>query len=327
MTDTDRRDLIELINNLHHAFAGDALATLNDPLRAMLPCRLLAEAGNLLAQTYSSDALAQLDEDALEGIVLSLRQVFRVLEASLQQVATALPASTPAALRDKAREAESRLLAAEDELLARKRELDELTQRRDKLLDAKRALKQGSLARLRAEVSQLDAELGPAQAELESLRTCLADRQTALSDLNAAVNTARSKLDSLDLRERETLDRLVSLGNKLREPQWDRYSKSVAEALDGIGEKTQEGAQLKQELAYKIAEVDQVFIAAAELEATLRLYADANVNVARDIPNLTNGVREKLDGIKRQLAEADNDLKRALEQHQKAGGILQKINF
>lgn len=337
-SDKDRQALIELINNIQHSFFSADAPAGGDARHLALPCRLVRLAAEVLEESYQPGVVGRLDEAEVALLVTYLSKAVESVAGSLRKVVSALPAGTPAALLarfdsgagsvEAIREEHASLFAAADsllgreaEILDRKRQLDELRARQQSLAEAQEQLRLANFESLRAEVARLEAEAGPARAELGRLRREVAERGGEAEAVGRALAEARRRLDTLDRGTAELAAGLQSLFDDLLGalgPYLSRCEKGLERAAQAIAEKLAEGLQLEQQLSARIADVNRACEDVARLAAATKLYAEADHEVARNVPTVISITREKLIRIEEQLQEIDGELRLALERHQEA---------
>lgn len=346
-TERDRQALIELVNHIQHAYAPERAGAEKDPGRITLPCRLLRAAAEVAEQVYAPDSVRTLNEAEVEMLVTYLSKAVDAVVSSLRRVVEALPQQPPAemqarldqqadSLRGLVRERETLLAAAqavlerEGEVLAAQRQLDDLRQRHAALVRAKQRLEGTSLEELRRAVAELESELGPARSELEELERRLAEGEAALAAVTGAVAEARRRLGEQEKKADDELSKLLRVGEELcaaLAPHTARCQRNIREIVREIDEKTAEGKQLRGELTARLEEVGRVYEETAQLAGALKLYAEADRQVALSVPGVVSAVRERLRRIEEELQEADGELARALRQHQAAGRVTAKVSF
>jgi chromosome segregation ATPase len=343
-TDKDRQALIELINNIQHSFFSDGLFDGGDSTKLAMPCRLVRSAAELLEQSYQPGIMNRLDESEVRLLLTYLSKAIESVSSSLGKVVSSLPEKTPDAMRTRLESgagsleairaeyeslfaAAGSLLGREDEILGEKRKLEELRERHRLLLEAQEQLRVVDLDALRAEVDRLEAEVGTPRAELERLRREFDERKRESETVGGALSDTRRGLGALDQGSRDLAAGLKSLFDEMLavlEPYLVRCEKGVQRAAEVVAEKTAEGRQLEEQLRARMAEVNKACEEVAQLAAAVKLYAEADRQVARSVPTVVNVTRERLILIEEQLQEIDAELKLALERHQSARHVADR---
>ena len=346
-TDKDRQALVELVNNLQHAYSSEADEDGLDATRIALPCRLLRSAAEAAEKVYRPDLLAALGESEIELLLAYLSRAVDAVTGSLGQVIAALPAEPSAGMRAKLaqrlddlaamrRERASifetavELLAREDDILAERKQLAALQERRQTLLRVREELQHVGIEDVRQSVARMEAELGTAGAELERLQRQTAENESALAALDNAVAAARERLGEQEKRAEDQLGRLLGVSDDLLAalaPHMARCERSIQEALGEIADKTAEGKQLRQELRARAEQVRALYEQTADLAGALKVYAESNDGVARGVPTVLNSTRERLARIGEELQEVDEALARALRQHQSATRVADAVSL
>lgn len=346
-TDTDKRALIELINNIYHNFSSGGAPTGADLTNVTLPCRLLRSAAEVAANVYGSEIVGNLDNSELELLLTYLSKAVEAVAGSLGQVTAALPREPPAGMAAKlARQADSlrelkaareALFATADTLseqeaaiLAEQRQLAELRQRRDFLIAARARWAGADLAELRRMVSEMETELGPAQSELELLQQEAAEKESETDAISRAVASARERIGALDQRSEDEFAKLAAVADDLlagMSTNMARCDRSIAEVLQEIAEKSVEGRRVREQLKVRAEEVHKVYEGTRELADALNLYAAANHRTARSIPAVLDATKEKMSHIEEQLREVDRELERALTEHQTAKRVVDVVEL
>jgi chromosome segregation ATPase len=345
-TDKDRQALIELINNIQHAFFAEQSFSNGDLTKLALPCRLVRSAAEVLEQSYQPELISKLDESQVELLLTYLSKAIEAVSSSLEKVVSALPEKTPtsilAKLDSRARslemikkeraelfDAAQSLLGSESEILNEKQKLEVLRERQRLLLGAREQLQLVNLQELSDEVSRLETEMGSSRAELEQLQQQVAERERERETISHSMSVARRSLTALDQRsdKQAELTRLCDDLLAALNPHLARCEKGIKDAVEAIAEKTAEGKQLEQQLKTLMPEVSKVYEETAQLAASVKLYADADHHVARSVPTVMSVTREKLIRIEEQLQEIDGELRLAIERHQSAKHVADTVNL
>jgi DNA repair exonuclease SbcCD ATPase subunit len=345
-TDKDRQALIELINNIQHSFFSEQSFSDGDSTKIALPCRLVRSAAEVLAQSYQPEMISKLDESEVELLLTYLSKAIEAVSGSLSKVAAALPEKTPASMLAKLNyRAESlemikkeraalfaaaqSLLESESAILDERQKLEDLQQRQRLLLRTQEQLQLVNLEELSNEVSRLETEMGSSRMELEQVQRQVAEREREREAISQTVKNARDSLSKLDQKSEEQAglthlcDDLLAALN----PYMAQCEKGVQDALRALAEQTAEGKQLEQQLKSLMPEVSKVCEETAQLAAAVKLYADANHQLARSVPTVMSVTREKLTRIEEQLQEIDGELRLAISRHQSAKHVADTVSL
>ena len=327
-TDKDKRLLIEVINNIHHAYASDEAFKDSESTSITLPARLLSLSAEAIGQSYRPAILGGLKKLEIELLLTSLFRSVEAIKSSLQTVMTALP--------DRSHQFEEQidgiaalnrgLLPPMSDAVVGELEPADLAKRHQDLLETQETLSQMDLDALREQVLQLEGTIGPRQQVLEELQTALSVKTAELERLTSALSATEEMLQSHDVKAKEKLDRVVNITDELvsaLDPYLSRTESQIREAVETVAEKVSAGKHLKAELQARINEVSEVFEETERISTVLSIYAEANHRVVRSVPTVVNVTKEKLSRVEEQLREVDSDLKEALVQHQKAKHVAE----
>jgi chromosome segregation ATPase len=215
-----------------------------------------------------------------------------------------------------------------EELARQEHELAELETQRQRLLSLQSRLAAADLSLLRRQVADLANSLGPAQDELAQLEIALTQQETLHTELQQAIAVARNILQSNRQDIATSLSRLTELATAWRRRSVtlnERYTAQAAQVVEEIEEAVAEEIRLKQELTAQWAKSDAFASNISELSDSLRFYAENGRRIAVSIPATFETTRERLKEVEGVLALIDDDLKKALTRHQRAGDLLEKI--
>ncbi|HKR13065.1 MAG TPA: hypothetical protein VJT15_13480 [Pyrinomonadaceae bacterium] len=337
-TDKDKRLLIEVVNNIHHAYASDEAFKDSESTSITLPARLLSLSAEAIGQSYRPVILGGLKKLEIELLLTSLFRSVEAMKTSLQTVMTALPNEMADRVRHQFEEQTHSIEAlnrgllppmsspADGHEIVEQLEPADLAKRHQELMETQDALSQVDLDKLREEILQLEGTIGPRQQLMEELQTAVFKKTAELEKLTSALSATEELLQSHDVKAKEKLDRVLSLTGELvsaLDPYISRTESQIREAVETVAEKVSAGKHLKAELQARINEVSEVFEETERLSTVLSLYADANHRVVRSVPTVVNVTKEKLSRVEEQLREVDSDLKDALVQHQKAKHVAE----
>jgi chromosome segregation ATPase len=332
-TDKDKRLLVEVINNIHHAYASDEAFKDSESTSITLPARLLSLSAEAIGQSYRPAILGGLQKLEIELLLTSLFRSVEAMKMSLQTVMTALPAEMADRVRhqfeaqiDGIAALNRGLLPPVSDAVVAEREPADLAKRHEELIETQEKLGQLDLDALREQVLQLEATIGPRQQLLEELQTAVSVKTGELEKLTDALTAAEEMFQSHDVKGKEKLDRVVNIADELvsaLDPYLSRTEREIREAVETVAEKVSAGKHLKAELQARINEVSEVFEETERISTVLSIYAEANHRVVRSVPTVVNVTKEKLSRVEAQLREIDSDLKEALVQHQKGKHVAE----
>ena len=338
-TDKDKRLLIEVVNNIHHAYDSDEAVKDSESTSITLPARLLSLSAETIGQSYRPAILGGLNKLEIELLLTSLFRSVNAMKTSLQTVMTALPGEMSDWVRNQFEEQVDGIAALNRGLLpsltssaddqnAVVEELEpaDLAKRHQELLDTQEELSKVDLDALREEVSQLEATIKPRQQLVEELQTAVSVKTAELEKLTSALSAAEEMLHSHDVKATGQLDHVLNITGELvstLDPHLSRAESRVREAVETVAEKVSAGKHLKAELLARINEVSEVLEETARISAVLSLYTEANHRVVFSVPTVINVTKEKLSRVEEQLREIDADLKQALVQHQSARHVAE----
>jgi chromosome segregation ATPase len=336
LSETDKRILIEVINNIHQVYASEAAFKESESTSITLPARLVRLSADVLGQSYRPEILINLDRSEIEMLLTSLFKSVEAMKSSLQSVMTALPKESVDLMRKQFADQldpVAELIGAPPLLIESQQDksLDELkptelVRLHHELSESEATLNQVDLKQLREEVSQLQASVELRKEEWEGLQGTVAVKTEELDRLTSAIAETENLLDSHEIRARERLDQVLNMTGDLLDavaPYLSRTETRIREAVETVADKVSEGKRLKTELQTRINEVSEVFEQTEQISAALSLYTQANQRVVRSVPTVVNVTKEKLSRVEEQLHEIDSQLKQALAQHQSAKHVAE----
>src|SRR5262249_39913935 len=161
----DKRILIEVINNIYHAYASSEAFKDSELTSVTLPAGLVRLSADLVGESYRSEILTSLEKPAIELLVDSLFKSIDAMRASLRPVMMAVPHESSDWLRSQFEQQISSVAALNGgqqsprTLIESQKELEpaDLLRRHHELLEVAETLSQIDLKQLRDEVSQLES--------------------------------------------------------------------------------------------------------------------------------------------------------------------------